>query len=165
MTNENIDYIFLAKAGSNEKANKQVLHFLGNTDLITYDTFEIHAPGCMNGSHQQFWPCIEDGLDKNMAFSEMVLAELQTTGVSTMNDLLQLAPGYPSKLLHILTHMIDGFISVDSCLYNLVEDAHTISINLNKAIQAAPEQYWLIPVITGVVKNSLLHPAPKQPKQ
>ncbi len=160
MTSPNIDYYFLTQAPDNDSAQKQVLHFLNHTDLITYDRFEIHHPGCLNGSQHNFWPCVEEKLQQNRAFSALVLEEIKATGVAKLEDLLQLAPGYPSKLLHILTHMIDGFISVDSSLYNLVEDSHQVSATLRENIQATPEKYWLIPVITGVLENSLLHPAP-----
>ena len=162
MTNQAIDYLLLVKATSKDEGCKQVLHFLNTTELISYDRFDIHDVGCMDANHQQFWPAMATAMEKNRLFSAMLLEELKGTGVATVEDLLQLSPGYPSKLLHILAHMLDGFISIDSALYNLVEDSHQVSTSLEKTIHTSPEKYWLIPVITGVLENSLLHPMPKK---
>jgi hypothetical protein len=82
--------------------------------------------------------------------------ELQETGLGRAEDLLTLQQGYPSKLLHILTHMLDGFIGIDSVFYNLIEDSHWLSAPLRSTILHKPEHYWLVPVWHGPVASSVL---------
>lgn len=55
MPNQEIDYLILVHANSENKACEQVMHFLTTTDLINYDRFDILQAGCMDASHQQFW--------------------------------------------------------------------------------------------------------------
>jgi hypothetical protein len=76
--------------------------------------------------------------------------------VTGIEDLLALKPGYPSKVLHILTHMLDGFIGIDSAFYNLVEDSHWLSEPLRTTILRNPEGYWLVPLWHGPVASALL---------
>jgi len=101
---------------------------------------------------------METGIAANRTFCSALLKELQETGLTELEDLLAIQPGYPSKLLHILTHMLDGFIGTDSVFYNLVEDSHWLSEPLRSTIQQNPESYWLVPVWHGPVTSSQLHP-------
>jgi hypothetical protein len=69
-----------------------------------------------------------------------------------------LQQGYVTKVLHTLTHLLDGFIGIDSVFYNLVEDSHWASEGLLKALQDTAGEYWLVPVRTGKLEASVLHP-------
>jgi hypothetical protein len=75
-----------------------------------------------------------------------------------VDQLLTLKQGYATKILHTLTHLLDGFIGIDSAFYNLVEDSHWVSGELAEAIRVAGAEYWLVPVRTGMLAASVLHP-------
>jgi len=39
-----------------------------------------------------------------------------------------------------------------------VEDSHWVSEELSEAIRGQSDEYWLVPVRTGMLENSVLHP-------
>ncbi len=92
-----------------------------------------------------------------MDFALSLVETLKDEGVETLDGLVQMEEGYLTKLLHTLTHLLDGFIGVDSVFYNLVEDSHRISRTLKMSVDTECEKYWLIPVRTGMLEASVLH--------
>ena len=86
-----------------------------------------------------------------------MLEHLREEGIDTLEQLLDLEQGYETKILHTLTHMLDGFIGIDSFFYNLIEDSHTVSRTLKNTISEFPNEHWLVPVRTGKPASSLLH--------
>ncbi|MBU0663539.1 MAG: hypothetical protein KJ990_03240 [Proteobacteria bacterium] len=130
---------------------------MATTKLVAYQSISIKDKEIQSGTWEHFWMEIENGIAANREFCSNLLKELQATGLTQLEGLLALQPGYPSKVLHILTHMLDGFFGTDSVLYNLVEDSHWLSDTLRTTIQEKPECYWLVPVWHGPVTSSLLH--------
>ncbi len=157
-------HIFLVQAESIKEACHQVTHFLQTSELVSYAQLNIDAARVKAGDSDGFWKDLQQGAKKNKEFSRRVLHELQAAGVHEVNDLLTLPLGYPSKLLHILTHMVDGFFGVDSFFYNLVEDSHWLGEKVEARIRKNPEQFWLVPVETEQVRKSVL-PAADQVKK
>lgn len=149
-------HIFLVQAESRQDASHKVVHFLQATELVSYGRLNIDENGVVSGTSDSFWEILWHGVEKNKAFSQQVLEELKGNGVREVGDLLTVSLGYPSKLLHILAHMIDGFIGVDSVFYNLVEDSHWLGKNQETVIRKTPEQFWLVPVETGEAEESVL---------
>ena len=140
------------------QARQQAAHFMNTTQLIVYQSTTIKDEEIHSGTWKHFWVEIEAGIATNRAFCNTLLKELQDTGLNKPEDLLAIQPGYSSKLLHILAHMLDGFIGIDSVFYNLVEDSHWLSDSLRATIRLKPKSYWLVPVWHGAVTSSLLHP-------
>ena len=97
-------------------------------------------------------------LAANDSFARRMLAHLKEEGVTSLEQLPDLPQGYVTKVLHTLTHLLDGFIGIDSVFYNLVEDSHRISTELMASLRTAPANYWLVPVRTGKLEASVLHP-------
>lgn len=149
-------HIFLAQAESTKEAVRQVMHFLQTSDLVSYERLNIDETSVMDGNSDTFWEDLQRGVEKNRKFSRRVLQELQEAGLYEVTDLLALPQGYPSKLLHILTHMVDGFVGIDSVFYNMVEDSHWLGEKVETVIRENPEQFWLVPVETGHVEKSVL---------
>jgi hypothetical protein len=56
-----------------------------------------------------------------------LLAEFADLGYESLTDLASVPQGYESKLLHTITHLLDGFFGLDSFFYNLVEESNWIS--------------------------------------
>lgn len=156
--NTNHHHLFLATGDSLAQARQQTAHFMNTTQLVVYQSTTINDSEIRSGVWEHFWIEMETGIAANRAFCNTLLKELQGTGLTELEDLLAIQKGYPSKLLHILTHMLDGFIGTDSVFYNLVEDSHWLSEPLRTTIRQKPESYWLVPVWHGPVTNSLLHP-------
>ncbi len=67
-------------------------------------------------------------------------------GVSLLNDLENMPQGYRTKMLHVITHLLDGFFGIDSYFYNLEEDSHQVSEELKKKMAGELTDYWLLPV-------------------
>lgn len=112
----------------------------------------------MGGGNEKFWDTLGMGLAANDVFARRMLAHLKEEGVTTLDGLLELKQGYSTKILHTLTHLLDGFIGIDSVFYNLVEDSHWVSEELSETIREQVEAYWLVPVRTGMLESSVLHP-------
>ncbi len=149
-------HLFLASGTNPTQARQQAIHFLHTTQLVIYQSTTIIDSGILSGANEHFWGIIETGIAANRAFCRSMLTELQETGVTGLEDLLTMQTGYPSKVLHILTHMLDGFIGIDSVFYNLVEESHWLSETLRATIHQNPKSYWLVPVHHGPVAKALL---------
>ena len=155
--NKDHQHLFLTTGENLTQARNQVAHFINTTQLVVYQSTSIRDEEIHSGGWKYFWTEMESGIAANRAFCSTLLQELQETGLIELEDLLTIQKGYPSKLLHILTHMLDGFIGTDSVFYNLVEDSHWLSEPLRTTIQQNPENYWLVPIWHGPVTSSLLH--------
>lgn len=86
----------------------------------------------------------KDGIAANRQLVGELLGELGEGGFEKLTDLLEMRQGYESKLLHSITHLLDGFFGVDTVFYNLEEDSHGISDRLVMAIKANPAGFWLV---------------------
>jgi hypothetical protein len=150
-------HLFLTLGSTPVQARQQAARFMASTQLVVYQSTTIHDQEIRSATHTHFWTDMATAITANRLFCQELLQELQATGIMTMEELLAVQPGYPSKLLHILTHMLDGFFGTDSSFYNLIEDSHWLSITLRTTIKQNPENYWLVPVWHGPVTSSLLH--------
>ncbi len=153
-----VSHYFLVRAQSARLAGEHVERYLAGNQLITYADFLFHEEEVLNASDSRFVPTMEHGLAANRAFARRMLAHLTEEGIASLDQLLELEQGYATKVLHTLTHLLDGFIGVDSVFYNLLEDSHRVSGALLREIEAAPAVYWLVPIRTGRVSASVLHP-------
>ena len=152
-----ISHLFLVEAESPQEGTEQVEHYLKGNQLITYSDLVIRPEEIIGSKEGRFWPMLEKGIAKNMDFALSLVETLKDEGVETLDGLVQMEEGYLTKLLHTLTHLLDGFIGVDSVFYNLVEDSHRISRTLKMSVDTECEKYWLIPVRTGMLEASVLH--------
>lgn len=136
----------LLEGESHESCRKQVENYFSRTELVRYDRIEIDDKGSIPGTHPDFNNRINDAISKNRTILKGLIKDLESAGVKTTSDLLNLKQGYPSKVLHIATHFLDGFIGTDSVFYNLVDDSHWLPEKTRQSLATAPDTYWLIPV-------------------
>lgn len=153
-----ISHTFLVRADSALLAGRHVERYLDGNQLITYADLYVNPDEVLNGTDPLFWPTLRNGLAANAIFARRMLEHLKEEGVHSLDQLLDLEKGYVTKILHTLTHLLDGFIGIDSVLYNLTEDSHKVSLALHAAMQKKPAEYWLVPVRTGKLEASVLHP-------
>lgn len=150
----------LANGDSFDLCCRQVRRFLDLTSLVIYDCIEVIDSECHSALDAVFHQTLLAAEQKNRESVDSLIAELQQTGVEHITDLRHLAQGYPSKVLHVLSHFLDGFIGIDSYFYNLPDDSHWIGAATLAAITAAPEKFWLIHIdcfSASPEEASLLH--------
>ena len=118
---------FLVSGQHSEDCKAQIDSFFEKTTLVQYDKISIDNDAIVNGGNEQFSERLKKGLDRNQAVLAKFIDELKATGFEKRSDLPSLKQGYPSKVLHIIAHFLDGFISIDTAFYNLIDDSHWIS--------------------------------------
>ena len=146
---ENIKIHKVLCYGDFEAARQHTLNFFTETMLLHYDTVDVGREESYSGANPQFWPELEQGIVQNKQIMAGYLQELKDTGCQYIADLADLEFGYSSKVLHLLTHFLDGFIGIDSVFYSLPEDSHWLSDKLRQVIIDDPTSYWLLHVIAG----------------
>jgi hypothetical protein len=136
----------LVDGGGFARCSQRVLRFFEIYDLIAPQNIDVLRQRSIPATDPLFWPRIDEGEKENHAVLGEFIEELKQAGAATVDDLGLLPQGYKSKILHTVTHLLDGFFGVDSYLYNLVEDSHWISPELRQRIDDDPPWYWLITV-------------------
>lgn len=152
-----ISHYFLVRSSSKELAARHVQHYLTGNQLVCYAEFFVEPNEVLSGADPLFAQTLTHGLAANDNFARRMLAHLKEEGITSLDQLPDLQQGYVTKVLHTLTHLLDGFIGIDSVFYNLVEDSHRLSPELADSIRSAPADYWLVPVRTGKLEASVLH--------
>lgn len=127
-------------------ASSYVRTFFKKSLLIHYDVIEAVAGDSCSAAEERFWLALEEGLAANRRVLAEFVDDLRGEDCNSLDDLITLPRGYASKMLHIIAHLLDGFIGIDSVLYNLVEDSHSLSDGLREVIRQAPDRYWLVRV-------------------
>ncbi len=134
----------LVTAPSIENGIAQVEVFFINTLLVKYDKIDIDKEKCLRGDETAFQEVLDNSIKENRKTLAEFIKEFERTGISTVSNLNALKQGYPSKLLHIIAHFLDGFIGIDSVFYNLIEESHWVSDAMLQTIATNPENFQLI---------------------
>lgn len=143
-----IKHLFLVPEADWQSASQRVLDYLNRSLLVRYASVIPCDTTSKPATKEQFWPLLEQGLTKNMEVLATLVDELADEGYKDLNDLKTMDQGFQSKILHTITHLLDGFLGIDSFFYNLVEDSHQVSTSLRATMAEHPEDYWLVS-ITG----------------
>ncbi len=134
----------LVSGTSFASCKNQVTTFFDRTLLVRYDRVTINEEKCIPGIDPSFLDHVERGIEDNKSIIKKLIKDLEGTGMKTTSDLLHVEHGYPSKLLHIITHFLDGFIGIDTVFYNLVDDSHWTPEATIKETKNSPDAFWLI---------------------
>lgn len=126
------------------RASKQVDDFFDNTMLVRYDKIAIRQSQSYSADNPEFSAELEKSLAANVARLDSFIDEFSKTGFQSIQDLNKVECGYPSKLLHIITHFLDGFIGIDTIFYNLIDDSHWLPDSTREAMKENPSHFWLI---------------------
>jgi len=130
-----------------DTCRRRVERFFEKTMLIRYDRVRVQVSESFNGVDEEFLPRMYEALAANHQVLTELLENLKEEGFVTLEDLRDLEKGYISKVFHNIAHLLDGFIGIDSRFYNLEEDSHGISRDLQRKIYGAPGNYWIIRVM------------------
>ncbi len=123
---------------------KQVTDYFERTLLVRYDQIAIKDQKSVPATSSLFLDEVSTGVEKNRTIIKKLIGDLESTGFKNSFDLLDLEHGYPSKVLHLITHFLDGFIGIDSVFYNLIDDSHWVPQKTTREIVDTPEKFWLI---------------------
>jgi alanyl-tRNA synthetase len=146
MENLEISHDILVAGPDFESCRKRVIRFFDRTTLIRYDEVLIPENESVNGEEKKFSSRLQEGLAANKKVLGELLENLKAEGFVTLEDLQGLEKGYVSKIFHTIAHLLDGFIGIDSRFYNLEEDSHGISRDLERKIHTAPHNFWMMGV-------------------
>jgi hypothetical protein len=139
-------HVILAAGKSQKRCKTKVIHFFERTSLVSYDQVVIDDERIISGSDNEFWELLQQALMQNQEVLAALVRELGDTGFDKRAQLPQLEQGYPSKVLHIIAHFLDGFIGIDTIFYNLIDDSHWLPDKTSDKIKSVPERYWLFSV-------------------
>lgn len=134
----------LLSGESFEHCCDQLHRFFDLTSLVIYDCIEARREHSAMGLDSTFFSHIATAEGRNRKIIGDLVAELDKAGIKNTLDLQNIAQGYLSKTLHILSHFLDGFIGIDSYFYNMLDDSHWLPPHTRQAIQTNPGHYWLI---------------------
>lgn len=124
--------------------SEQVRKFFDLTSLVIYDCIEIRREQSYSAIDPTFWQELTTATDKNHDAVTELLNELQHNNIDSLKDIGTIKQGYVSKVFHILSHFLDGFIGIDSSFYNLLDDSHWLPVPTANSIRQNPEEYWLL---------------------
>ncbi len=127
-------------------ARDRALHFFTQYQLVRYSQVVISEEDALNALHDGFIDAVKHALEKNRHIVHDLLEKLRAEGISTLDDLERIPQGYQSKMLHVITHFMDGFFGIDTFFYNLEEDSHWVSEEIFRKIRSEPPRFWLLTV-------------------
>lgn len=136
----------LLAGDSFDHCSQHVHKFFDLTSLVIYDCIETIENKSFSGLNAAFFDLVAEAENKNRRTVKDLINELIKADIIKTVDLEHIEQGYLSKTFHILSHFIDGFISIDSYFYNLIDDSHWLPPATAEAIQQNPHHYWLIHV-------------------
>ncbi len=141
-----IKHLILLSGPDQETCRQHVRLFFEKSQLVRYDSIQIDDSGCINGTAPEFTDVLEQGISENKKRLGALLTKLRQEGCTSLEDLLNLQQGFKSKLLHTMSHLLDGFFGIDSYFYDLDEISHWITVNRQKHLEQAANECWLIRV-------------------
>ena len=125
-------------------AKDRVLHFFAQYQLVRYSQIVISEADALNALQDGFIDALEHALQKNRQIVHDLVEELQAEKILTLDDLERIPQGYQSKMLHVITHFMDGFFGIDTFFYNLEEDSHWVSEEIRGKIGSESSRFWLL---------------------
>jgi hypothetical protein len=137
-------HLLLVTGADRHEAAERVRHFFAKNFLVKYEQVTIIEERTLSAGDGEFWNHLNNGIAKNREVLRGLLDELRESGYEKLPDLAGMKQGYESKVLHIVTHLLDGFFGADTFFYNLEEDSHDLSERLAGAIRADPHGFWLV---------------------
>lgn len=137
-------HTILVKGLDFSSAQKRVLHFFERYQLVRYSHIEVLREKSLNASQASFSKALEAAVARNHEIIHDLVDGLKTEEIIMVEQFTTMQQGYQSKMLHVLTHFLDGFFGIDTYFYNLEEDSHWVSENLQKTVLNNAKIFWLI---------------------
>jgi len=129
-----------------ETCCQQALDFLKTSRTLDYERVEVVEAESCSGADPNFCRRLTASIKKHSESITFLVNELNQMGFHSVVDIGNVEQGYPSKVLHILGHLLDGYVCVDSRFYNLIDQSHQVPPATIANIKKLPQLYWLIRV-------------------
>jgi len=123
---------------------KKALLFFEKYQLVRYSYIAVLENESLSAADLGFEHRLNEAILKNQQIVNELIEELQAEEIKTLNDLKKLPQGYKSKMLHVITHFLDGFFGIDTYFYSLEDDSHWVTEESLEKIKASPTDYWLL---------------------
>lgn len=140
-------HILLVRGDSFENCRKRVEIFFAKNFLVKYETVKIVPEKSYSAENPVFWKELRKGINCNRQKVVELVKELRVAGFNDLTSLAAIPQGYETKILHTITHLVDGFFGIDTCFYNLEEDSHGLSEKQEEQIKEKPAEFQLITVV------------------
>jgi hypothetical protein len=141
-----IEHFILVSGPDLATCEHHIRLYFEKSQLVQYDSIEIDHSHCMNATDSKFEKLIKQGIDSNREIVSDLLRKLNREGCTNLQDILTIPQGFQSKLLHTMSHILDGFFGIDSKFYDIDEISHWITDNRRKQITGSPETCWLMKI-------------------
>ena len=145
-----------------EACCRQACDFLKANKLLGYERLEVIEAESCSGADRNFRRRLNASIKKHRENISFLVNELNQVGFHSVYDIENMEQSYPSKVLHILSHLLDGYICVDSRFYNLIDRSHQVPPTTVASIRKLPQRYWLIR-INGHLPSSGETSLPREP--
>jgi len=136
----------LVKGQDFAHCRQTVLQFFERYQLVRYSTITVVEDKSLPATDRGFQERLNEAISRNRQIVDNLTAELQREGVNTLHDLSELPQGYKTKMLHVITHLLDGFFGIDTYFYNLGEDSHWVSEKMRGLILETPSLFWMLSI-------------------
>ena len=134
----------LIKGPDFSDARKRVLNFFERYQLVRYSHIDILENDSFDAGRSGFKDALNAAITENRKIVRSLVQELRDEGITAVEELGGMPQGYQSKMLHVLTHFLDGFFGIDTYFYNLEEDSHWVSNELLNTMEENPTKFWLL---------------------
>ena len=146
-----IKHVMLLSGPDRETCEHLVRRFFKKSQLVHYDSIAFDQHSIVNGSDPEFAQLLENAVAENHRKLGEFLAKLQQEGCTSLDDLLVLDQGFKSKLLHTMSHLLDGFFGIDSRFFDIDEISHWITANRRTQLEQSADRCWLVRVTAQLV--------------
>ncbi|MDR3089713.1 MAG: hypothetical protein LBU39_07855 [Desulfobulbaceae bacterium] len=153
-------HTLLVSGNDFEACCQQARDFLKTSKVLDYEHLEIVEAESCSGGDPNFCRRLNASIKKHRENIAFLVNELNQMGIHSVEDIENMEQGYPSKILHILGHLLDGYVCVDSRFYNLVDRSHHVPQATVANIKSLPQLFWLVRVNghrASDLEASLLH--------
>ncbi len=141
-----IEHDLMVSGPDLQTCSRHVQRFFKKSQLVRYDSVEVDLQNSVNGSDPRFVELINNAITQNNQILADLLSKLRNEDCNNLEDLLQLPQGFQSKLLHTMSHLLDGFFGVDSRFFDIDEISNWVTENRKKQIKESPDECWLVHV-------------------
>ena len=124
----------------------RILDFFQHYQLVRYSHITVLENESLPASDPGFGDRLRQAVLENRRILHGLIEELQREGVKTLNNLEDIPQGYKTKMLHVITHLVDGFFGIDTSFYNFEEDSHWVTDACREKMALEPSLYWLLTV-------------------
>lgn len=134
----------LVRGADLSECSEKVLSFFRKYQLVRFSYISIQDERSLPAVHPDFFRRLEESLNENRRILGNLIRELQEESIVTLEDLKSIPQGYRTKLLHVITHFLDGFFGIDTFFYNLIEDSHWVSDTVRAQLEGNPSDFWIV---------------------